>query len=63
MVNKGSSFADFVRLSKLEKKSSIRIWAASVFVLKYVHIYVIFANKHLKKISLIDDLVLKMGQT
>ena len=38
MVNKGSSFADFVRLSKLEKKSSIRIWAASVFVLKYVHI-------------------------
>ena len=38
------SHGKYLWQSKIEKKSSIRFWATSVSVLKYVHIYVTFGK-------------------
>ena len=42
---------------RAEENLLIRFWATSVFVLKYVHIWVIFLQNLLKQLSLIDDAV------
>ena len=48
------SYGKVLWQSKLEKILSIRFWPASVFVLKYVLIWFIFAHKLLKQLGLID---------